>query len=255
MLKNRQLYNDAMSQIAVGNQIWNYKEIGKGNKTPMLILHGWGRSGNEWVQMAGELSSYSGRKAYVLDLPGFGGSSLPNVKNIFEYSELVLQFCSYLEIPKVIIMGHSLGGRVGIVLGSRYPTLVEKLILIDPAGVKPSSMMRVVMRVVSQLFRWVPERVRRKVSVKVMDDDYVRSPTLRELYRGVVKDDLRSDLPHIKYKTWVIWGEKDRVLPLSLLNVYKKLLPSPTCRVIWGAGHDPHFSHYLVLKRVIEEAI
>jgi pimeloyl-ACP methyl ester carboxylesterase len=79
-----------MTQVAVGTQIWNYQEIGGGSGrphgSPLLVLHGWGRNGNEWIQMAKDLSGWSGRKAYVLDLPGFGGSSLPRVTTIREYS-------------------------------------------------------------------------------------------------------------------------------------------------------------------------
>ena len=88
-----------------------------------------------------------------------------------------------------------------------------------------------------------------------MDEDFRNSPTTGDLYRAVVKHDLRSALPQIKCQTWVIWGEKDKVLPLKLVDVYKKLLTSPIVRIIWGAGHDPHLSHPIVLKRVLEEAL
>ena len=245
-----------MTQVAVDGQIWNYREIGDGimlkdDNPPLLVLHGWGRSGDEWIQMAKDL----GRKAYVVDLPGFGGSSLPKVKNIFEYSQLVRGFCAYMNLNKVILVGHSLGGRVGIVLAAEQIDLVEKLILVDPAGVKPSSLKRSALGTLAKLFAWMPRTWRQQIVKPMMDVDYRNSPSLRGLYRAVVKDDLRKYLPRIKCKTWVIWGEKDPILPLSLTDIYKKLLPYPTARIIWGAGHDPHLSHYLVLKRILEEAI
>ncbi len=238
-----------MTQVAVGSQIWNYQEVGSGEGTPILILHGWGRSGNEWIQMAKELR----RKVYLLDLPGFGGSSLPKVKSIFEYSELVGQFCKYMKISKVILVGHSLGGRVGIVLASQYLSLVEKLILIDPAGVKPKSMKRILLRGVAKMVAWVPSHVRRRLGESVMDEDYRHSPALRDLYRAVVGKDLREYLPKIQCLTWVIWGERDPLLPLALTDLYKKLLPYPTIRVIWEAGHDPHLTHPRELMRLLEE--
>jgi pimeloyl-ACP methyl ester carboxylesterase len=89
----------------------------------------------------------------------------------------------------------------------------------------------------------------------MMDEDYRNTPALRELYRAIVAEDLRKYLPKIACPTWVIWGEKDPILPLTLTDIYKKLLPYPIVRVIWGAGHDPHLSHYLVLLRVLEEAV
>ncbi len=244
-----------MAQVAVDKIVFNYVEYGDGKLTPVLFLHGWGRSGTEWYQMASDLSALCGRKIYVVDLPGFGGSSLPKVNDIFEYSELMYKYCKYMGISKVMIIGHSLGGRVGLVLASKYPLFVEKLILIDPAGVKQKSIKRSIMSLVSKMFAFVPRTIRSKIVSGFMDEDFRNSPTTGDLYKAVVKDDLRSNLPIIKCKTWVIWGEKDIVLPIKLVDVYKKLLPYPIVRIIWGAGHDPHLSHPIVLTRVLEEAL
>ena len=208
-----------------------------------VVLSGW-----VWLKSWGE--------AYVIDLPGFGGSSLPEVKSLDEYTDLVVQFCRYMNIKRVIIMCHSLGARVGIVWASgQEKKMIEKLILVDPAGPKEFSVKRTVLSVLSAIFRFVPEKIRHSVVGPFLDEDYHRTPTLRRLYRVVVAEDLRGRLSQIKCKTWVIWGEKDKIVPISMMDVYKKLLPYPIVRVIWGAGHDPHLSHYLVLKRVLEEAV
>lgn len=255
LLINKLTYNYAMAQIAVGNQIWNYQEVGSGKGVPILILHGWGRTGNEWVKMAEELSAWSGRKVYVVDLPGFGGSSLPKVKTITQYSELVVAFCKYMEIDKMSVIGHSLGGRVGIILASKYSHLVEHLILIDPAGVKPRSLRRTTLKIIAKLFAWVPFSIRAKMVGSVMDEDYRNSPSLRDLYRVVVGEDLRKYLPEIKCATTIVWGENDPILPLSLTKIYRKLLPDNQIRVVWGAGHDPHLEKFDQTLRILEESV
>lgn len=244
-----------MTQIAVGHQLWNYQEIGSGDGTPLLILHGWGRSGNEWMRMAQDLSAWSGRKAYVVDLPGFGGSSLPQVKSIFEYSQLVKDFCKYLEIEKVILLGHSLGGRVGTVLGSTSPALIVRLVLIDPAGVKPNSLKREILVLLAKLFAWVPHSIRQKIVGPVLDEDYRNAPALRDLYRAVVGEDLQKYLTKITCHTQVVWGEIDPILPLSLTKVYRNYLKDIVVRVVWGAGHDPHLTHYEQTLRILQEAV
>ena len=241
-----------MTQIAVGNQIWNYQVVGNGKRTPLLILHGWGRSGSEWVNIGRELAELGGRQVYVLDLPGFGGSGLPQVKNIFEYSELVVQFCKYLELDKVMIIGHSLGGRVGIVLASKYSELVEQLVLIDPAGVRPRSIKRATLKVISKLFGFVPASWRARIMYNVMDSDYRNSPSLRQLYRAVVSHDLHSNLSQIKCKTLVVWGERDPILPLALTKVYREEINDCQIRVVWEAGHDSHLTHPRELVRILE---
>lgn len=239
-------------QWVTGGQLWGGEEIvGKG--VPIVILHGWGRSGMEWRGLGQRLSRVTGRPIYLLDLPGFGGSSLPKVKTIEEYVGLVKGWVDYLDLKRVSLVGHSLGGRVGIVLASAYPQLVEKLVLVDPAGVKPWSIKRKVIKLGAKMMAWVPQNWRRMVSEQVMDEDYRNSPTLRELYRAVVARDLRIYLPKITVPTRVIWGEKDPLLPLTLTDLYKKLLPSPTVRVIWEAGHDPHLTHPEKLGRILEE--
>lgn len=250
----RTRYNQGMTQIAVGTQIWNYVEVGSGKSAPILILHGWGRSGNEWVGIAKDLSAWSGRKAYVVDLPGFCGSSLPTVLSMAEYSMLVAKFCEYMEIKKAVILGHSLGGRVGILLAALQPNLVEKLILVDPAGVKPRSIKRVVLKNIAKLFGWVPRMWRQKVVGRVMDSDYHNSPALRGLYRIVVGEDLQKYLHIITCPTLVVWGENDPILPLSLTHVYRKKIRDVRIRVVWGAGHDPHLSHPDQTLAILQEA-
>ncbi len=250
-----------MAQVAVGQQIWHYEEIGRGKGAPLLILHGWGRSGSEWIAMAKELSLWSGRKAFVLDLPGFGGSSLPaqaglpHVKTIEEYSELVAAFCEYMDLKQVVIIGHSLGGRVGIVLGAKHKEIVEKLVLIDPAGVKPRSVRRVALKTISKVFGWVPARWRRGLAASVMDEDYHNSPALRSLYRVIVGPDLRAYLPQIHCETTVVWGENDPTLPITLTAIYRQYLRQARVRVVWGAGHDPHLTHFDQTLRILQESV
>lgn len=205
--------------------------------------------------MAKELSEWSGRKTYVLDLPGFGGSSLPKILNIYEYAQLVVEFCKYMEIERVIIIGHSLGGRVGILLGARNHDLVDRLILIDPAGVRPKSIKRVLLKAIAKLFVWVPPTLRAKVVTGLMDTDYQSSINHRELYRAVVKEDLKNYLDKIKAKTVVMWGENDPILPLSLAKTYRKYLPDSQLRVVWGAGHDPHLTKYQETLAILQEAV
>jgi pimeloyl-ACP methyl ester carboxylesterase len=244
-----------MTQVAVGSQIFNYEEMGEGNRTPLLILHGWGRSGTEWINLSQELSLWSGRKAYILDLPGFGGSSLPTVAGIEEYSQLVKKLLDYLELKTVVLIGHSLGGRVGIVLAAKEKSRIEKLILLDPAGVKPRSFKRVLLKALAKLFAWVPGKLKRLVLNQVMDEDYRNSLQLRELYRSIVRQDLKKYLPQISCETRIIWGEQDPILPLYLTKIYRKLIKHSSVRVVWGAKHDPQQSHYEQTLKILQECV
>lgn len=242
-----------MVNVVVEGQWWQFEKIaGKG--LPIVVLHGWGRDGREWLKTAKELKRITGRTIYLLDLPGFGGSKLTRVRDLAQYAETVAEWAKYMKIPRMTVLGHSLGGRLGIILASRYQNLVDRLVLIAPAGIKPKSWKRRIMKMLSVLLGLVPLGMRRKLAAPFMDEDYQNSSSeLRELYRVVVRDDLRKYLPDIKQPTDVIWGETDPILPLALVKTYRKLLPHCRVRIVWGAGHDPHLSDPTQLTSILEE--
>lgn len=248
-------YNEGMSQIAIKNQIYSYEKLGNKGATPILILHGWGRSREEWLRVGRELSVDS--EVYLLDLPGFGGSTLPHkVKSFKAYSQLVAQFCQYLKIAKVRIIGHSLGARVGIMLAQPNSGVdVERLVLIDPAGVKSFFVKRIVMLGLSKVFAVVPKRIRRIMVRRLMDEDYQQAGVREGLYRVVVERDLRDYLDSISCEVRLIWGENDLILPLRQVKIYRSRIQNLVVRVVWGAGHDPHLSHYPQLLAILQESI
>lgn len=240
-----------MTQVAVDRVIWNYREI-KGSGVPIVILHGWGRSGTEWEVMGNYLHEKTGRPVLIPDLPGFGGTTLTLVEDIYQYTDELLKWLKYLNIKRTSIVGHSLGGRMAVVMGVRHPLLVENLILITPAAVKPMTLRRLILRPLRALGRLMPRTIRKIVTARVSDVDG-QNIKLRDLYKAVVKYDLAHELSKIKSPTLVIWGERDPVLPLHLLDRYKKLVPNIWIRVVWEAGHDPHLTHPRELSRIMEE--
>jgi len=241
-----------MTQVAVDRVIWNYREI-RGRGVPIVILHGWGRSGAEWESMGKYLHDNTGRTVLIPDLPGFGGTGIyQNIIDIYDYTKALVGWMTYLDIKRASIVGHSLGGRMAVVLGARYPTLVESLILVAPAAVKPMTLRRILLRPLRTISRLIPSRIRESVSRNVSDVDG-QNIKLRELYKAVVKYDLTNELAKIKSSTLVVWGERDPILPLGLLSIYKKHLPNASVRVVWEAGHDPHLSNFRDLSRIVEE--
>lgn len=251
MLSNTNLYNELMKQVAVEGAIWSYEELpGKG--VSIVILHGWGRRKEEWMELGQYLHSRTGRTILIPDLPGFGGSGMVTVQDIYEYTALLVKWLRYLGLERVSFVGHSLGGRMAVAMGARYPGLVENLVMIAPAAVKPVTLRRLILRPLRYLVKLLPRFVREAVGLIVSDVDG-RDIKRRELYKAVVKYDLRHELPKVKSPTLVIWGERDPILPLKLLGIYKKLLPDVRTRVVWEAGHDPHLTHFRELSRMVEE--
>src|SRR5437868_1870950 len=98
-------------------------------KSPILILHGWGKTGSAYSAIQ-KLFEEKGYEVFAPNLPGFGSESLVKpVMNIDDYAEWVIEYLKKKKRKKVILIGHSFGGRISAKLTAFHPELVEKLIL------------------------------------------------------------------------------------------------------------------------------
>ncbi len=110
-------------------------EIGK-DKPAILMIHGYGAMLEHWRRtFAGLKGQY---RLYAFDLLGFGGSDKPDGSHA-DYSAAlwarqVYDFLEYKHEKKVIIVGHSMGGMVGLEFARRHPDMVAGLALVDSAG-------------------------------------------------------------------------------------------------------------------------
>jgi pimeloyl-ACP methyl ester carboxylesterase len=113
--------------------------------TPIVLLHGYVSALAFWMLNLDEFAAH--RPVYAIDLLGFGKSSRPCFSTI--PSEIEEQYVMFLErwresmnIPKMILLGHSLGGFICSVYAMKYPERVEHLILADPWGYTPAPDMK-----------------------------------------------------------------------------------------------------------------
>ncbi|MBL7818932.1 MAG: alpha/beta hydrolase [Saprospiraceae bacterium] len=110
-----------------------YSDTGLLRGTPLLFVHGLGSYMRAWDKNVASLAAE--KRCIRLDLAGYGKSSKGRFKgNMTFYADLIGEFCAKLGLKKVILVGHSMGGQIALTTTMLYPTLVEKLILVDPAG-------------------------------------------------------------------------------------------------------------------------
>ncbi len=111
----------------------HYTDNGEG--TPVVLMHGWGCNVTT-VASIERVALAAGCRVINIDFPGFGRSSEPpTVWGVEEYTRLVEKLLQAEGVERPVMIGHSFGGRVGILYSSRND--VSKLILVDAAGVKP----------------------------------------------------------------------------------------------------------------------
>jgi len=98
-------------------------------KSTILLMHGSGLSHIVW-SLHEQFYASQGFNVLSVDLPGHGDSDGPALKSIQDISDWIKEVMNVTKIEKIIFIGHSQGCLVGIDFGSRYPDLINKLILV-----------------------------------------------------------------------------------------------------------------------------
>ena len=221
-----------------------YTVQGEGN--PMIVMHGWGCTA-ETVAMVSRMAATSGRRVYTVDFPGFGKSAEPaEVWGVEEYTRLIEALAAHEHIKNPVLAGHSFGGRVGIVYASRNK--VDRMILIDAAGIKPRRPLSYYLKVYSFKASKLALRLiyGRERSMKMIEEkrrragsaDYAAaSAKMRMILSKVVNEDLKHLMPLVKAPTLLIWGTADTATPISDAKIMERLIPDAGLVAIEGAGH------------------
>jgi esterase len=112
------------------------KVTGSGDKR-LILLHGLFGSAKNLGQLARAFKE--GYTVYSVDLPDHGRSTWLPAASVAAYAEIVGQWLIHEGIGQVRVIGHSLGGKVAMKLALEYPTLIEKLVVLDIAPIAYSS--------------------------------------------------------------------------------------------------------------------
>lgn len=230
-------------KIIVNDLVVDYDfYISTDEKPVVVLLHGWGVSKEVWENVYTFLigKNFSCLK---LDFPGFGGTSTPKVAwSVDNYANFIVEFFRKLNITKVILVGHSFGGRVSLVVAATYPNLVNKLVLVDSAGIKTGTPFKKVLSVASKfvkpLFRFrFTNPLRKKIYRGIGAEDYVATPELNKTFVKVIGEDLTRYLPKIQQLTKILWGKNDIITPVSYAETFKKGIKNSSVVIFENAGH------------------
>lgn len=217
----------------------------QGSGRPLILMHGWGCNSSTVASIAAVAAQT--HTVYNIDFPGFGASPEPDeVWGVERYACLVEGMVRELGLENPVLAGHSFGGRVAIVYASRND--VDKLILIDAAGVKPRRSLKYYFKIYSfkalkrlMCLVYGKEKAQARIEVqraKRGSADYANSsPMMRAILSKVVNEDLCHLMPRIKAPTLLIWGEADTATPLSDAKKMERLIPDVGLVSFPGCGH------------------
>jgi esterase len=108
----------------------NYKKLGESGST-IIILHGLLGSLDNWQTIAKQLAE--NHQVFIVDQRNHGRSPHTDEMNYEVLANDAYEFCVQQNISKATIIGHSMGGKVAMLLALQHPSLIEKLLVVDIA--------------------------------------------------------------------------------------------------------------------------
>lgn len=228
----------------------HYTDTGNPQGQPVVIMHGWGCDVSTVASIAEAMED--SMRVISVDLPGHGQSGEPSLLpgnepwGVYEYADCIGLLISFLHLQKPVLIGHSYGGRIAIVLGASLD--IDKIILVDAAGIKPKRSLSYYRKVYTfkALKKLLPLIFGKKKAAAMIERrrtktgsaDYRQaSPVMRLVMSKSVNQDLRHLLSKIQAPTLLVWGENDTATPLKDGEIMEKLIPDAGLVKFSGAGH------------------
>ncbi len=244
----------------------NLVELGDG--PPLVFIHGLGGSWRNWLE---NLPAFAAdHRVIAPDLPGFGDSEMPATPiSINGYARCVDELLEQLDVERAVVVGNSMGGFVGAEMAIECSERVERLVLVAAAGIsietqrydRAMAMLYRLEAVLAAYTAWVAgrserlarrRRLRRQLLGMVAAHPGLLPPALTsEQIRGTGKPGflpaldaltsypLRERLERISCPTLVVWGERDRLVPLRDADEFERLIPDARKVVYADTGHVP----------------
>jgi pimeloyl-ACP methyl ester carboxylesterase len=210
----------------------------------VVWLHGWARQSGDFTAAA-RLLADRGIASVAIDLPGFGSSPVPlHAGGARYYAELVEPTLREIAQVPLVLVGHSFGGRIAVVVASQHPDIVSELVLTGvPQLVRLGASKRA--PVAYRAIRWLARHrllsdSRLEASrQKYGSTDYRNAQgVIRDVLVATVQETYESELSTLTMPVAFVWGEGDREVPVETATRAAVLVRGPTTlEVVTGVGH------------------
>lgn len=223
----------------------------------VYILHGWTYTTTKWKPLQAKLEKEK-INAVLLRIPGLT-TTLDRAYTIDDYVNWL-----DMELPKdekVVLAGHSNGGRLALHFALKFPHRIEQLFLIDSAGVYHddifSKMKRGSFRLAAKIGKKITtSAIARKILYKAArESDYDNAnPVMKQTMKNLLQSDKTLSLAAISIPTTIVWGEKDSVTPLVDGLIMHAKIKNSKMYTISEAMHSPQFSHPEKVAAIITQS-
>lgn len=243
-----------MPSVATKHGQIHYRDYRHDNqKIPVILIHGAGSQTLDWsIEMRRDLG------AIALDLPGHGKSPLPARTSIEGYAAAVISLLDTLELSKVIVIGHSMGGAIAQWIALEYPSYVKALVLIATASkfeVSKAILEGIIehpQATAELIMKWswashVDEKIKQQGAKRLLE---TLTDVIQGDYLACRNFDVEDRLSTIEVDTLILAGEQDKMTPLAWNEKLAKGISNSTLKIFPDNGHMLHLENPI---RTIEE--
>ena len=250
--------------IELGDQVVHMRDEGQQtDPAPLVLLHGTSSSLHTWEGWAEELKKT--RRVISFDLPGFGltGPAVSGDYRDEAYQVFVLAMLDRLKLQHVVLAGNSLGGQIAWQLAALHPERVSALILVDAGGQAvesqsvPDGFKLAQMPLLRHIGQYVLPRsfIERSVKNVYGDPSKVDGALVDRYFEMTVREGNRDALgrrmdqrtpgkfiallPKIRQPTLILWGARDRLIPIAAARVFAQDIPGGRLVTFETLGHVP----------------
>ena len=232
-------------------------------KSSILLMHGSGLTHIVW-SLHEQFYASQGFNILSVDLPGHGNSEGPSLKSIEEISDWVKSLMNVLDIKKIIIIGHSQGCLVGIDFASRYPNLINDLVLVAGSYKMPVNQNLIDYaeagdeKAILLMMKWGYEGSKAFIGGNPVKKIINSSREIRE----VLAVDLnacknyksgKESLEKINCPTLCIFGDLDKMVPLEVGNKMASMIKNSEKKIINNCGHMIIFEKAFEMRKIVKE--
>lgn len=256
----------------------NVNELGQGT-TPLLMIHGFGCDQTVWRNLIPMLEQ--DYRLILVDLAGFGCAAPEAYDGARHgspvgHAEDIVALCDELALKEAVILGHSIGGTIGMLASIERPNAFRRLVMIcssarylddppDYRGGYTREQLNGLMQLMEQNYLdWASTVSRIAIGDTATDTQQqnlqqrflaVPPDVLRPLARSIFLGDTRHHLPSVTVPSLVVQTARDAIVPLEAAEYLQQHLPDSELVVLEASGHYPQLTAPDVLALALHERL
>lgn len=251
----------------------HYHEFGTGY--PLICIHGAGPGATALSNFKGNYGELSKHfRTILMDMPQYGKSDKPFIDGgrLGFLARATYDFMEALGIKKAHILGNSMGGQAGLKLAIDYPDKPNRIAVIGSSPIKAGSIFQPMplegIRAIRNYYRGegpTPAKMRQVLESLVCNSSLITDELVQERYEASMdpeavevfkkgaadSEDLYFELPQVKSKTLLLWGQDDKAGALDVALLMLRRLQDARLYLFPRCGHWAQVEHRDEFNRVV----